>query len=247
MRHADSRNRRRPRPQTLVLLAAGLAVCAGLPSEAHAGTTAFVGLGRMATAVISPPAPEPTTPEPTAPEVAQQEEGQREAPPFTDPASGAVFSIFGGSVFSGSSAFQTGAALAYFFGEKATFGFEVEGNFVFGPGGRVGQVMGSFVVQTGARTSKFVPYIAGGAGYLTATSKLPDATQAVLDDLGVVREPETERAPFVHFGGGLRFYIKPTVAFRADVRFAQVALDLRVVGRSNYPMRRIAGMLSWDF
>ena len=214
---------------------------ASAPGEAAAATSSFMAVARMSAPVLSAIEAERASPS------LQQESEQREPPPFTDPASGAVFSILGGSVFSGSSAFQTGAAFAYFFGEKASFGFELEGDLTFGPGGRVVQMMGSFVYQAGARTSKFVPYFAGGGGYLRATSSLPAERQAVLDELGIVPEPETEQAPFVQFGGGLRFYVKPNLAFRADVRFAQVFLDLRVVGRSNYPMRRIAGMVSWDF
>ena len=202
---------------------------ASAPGEAAAATSSFMAVARMSAPVLSAIEAERASPS------LQQESEQREPPPFTDPASGAVFSILGGSVFSGSSAFQTGAAFAYFFGEKASFGFELEGDLTFGPGGRVVQMMGSFVYQAGAR------------GYLRATSSLPAERQAVLDELGIVPEPETEQAPFVQFGGGLRFYVKPNLAFRADVRFAQVFLDLRVVGRSNYPMRRIAGMVSWDF
>ena len=55
----------------------------------------------------------------------QQQEGERrDPPPVIDPASGPVLSVFGGSVFSGKSAFQTGGAIAYFFGAKAGFGLE---------------------------------------------------------------------------------------------------------------------------
>jgi hypothetical protein len=219
---------------------------AGFPHAANAATPAFVALGRMAAPVLSETPGDATAKTTAAATQEPQEPEQREAPPFTDSASGAVFSILGGSVFSGASAFQTGAALAYFFGQKASIGFEIEADITFGPGGRVTQVLGSFVYQTGARTSKFVPYFAGGGGYLRANTNLPEQTQSVLEGFGITPEPQTEQAPFVHYGGGLRFYIKPTIAFRADVRFAQVFLDLED-GTSNYPMRRIAGMISWDF
>ena len=179
----------------------------------------------------------------------EQEQERREPPPVIDPASGPVFSVFGGSVFSGASAFQTGATFAYFFGPKASVGVEVEGNLTFGPAGRVVQVMGSFVMQTGARTSKFVPYIAVGGGILRASTGFPQATADALAELGIVPEPTTETAPFIHFGGGLRFYVRPKMAFRIDARMAQVALDLDGVGFSDslFPMRRVAGMISWDF
>ena len=120
----------------------------------------------------------------------------------------------------------------------------------FGPGGRVGQVMGSFIWQVGARTSKFVPYFAGGVGYLRAKSKYPALTQSVLDEFGIDPQPKTEQGPFFHYGGGVRFYVKPNLAFRGDVRFAYVPLDLQVdTGFSDrlFGMRRIAGMVSWDF
>lgn len=179
----------------------------------------------------------------------EQEQERREPPPVIDPASGPVFSVFGGSVFSGASAFQTGVTFAYFFGPKASVGVEVEGNLTFGPAGRVVQFMGSFVMQTGARTSKFVPYIAVGGGVLRASTRFPQATADALAELGIIPEPTTETAPFIHFGGGLRFYVKPKMAFRIDARMAQVALDLDGVGFSDslFPMRRVAGMISWDF
>ena len=178
----------------------------------------------------------------------QQRQGVPQAPPLRDPVDGPVFSVFGGSVFSGSSTFQGGAALAYFFGAKATLGFEVEGALTFGPGGRVVQGQGSLIVQTGARTSKFVPYVAVGVGYLRAKTVLPSRTAEVLASLGIDPTPQVETAPYVHFGGGVRFYVKPNVAIRGDVRFAQVLLD--IPDRSftdTFPMRRVAVMLSWNF
>ncbi len=132
---------------------------------------------------------------------------------------------------------------------KAGIGVEAEGNLTFGPGGRVAQFMGSLVLQTGARTSKFVPYIALGAGFLRASTSFPQATSDALAELGIHPQPTTETAPFVQFGGGLRFYVRPKMAFRMDVRLAQVALDLDGVsfGDSLFAMRRVAGMISWDF
>ena len=146
-------------------------------------------------------------------------------------------------------AIEVEIASGYFFGPKASVGVEVEGNLTFGPAGRVVQFMGSFVMQTGARTSKFVPYIAVGGGILRASTGFPQATADALAELGIIPEPTTETAPFIHFGGGLRFYVRPKMAFRIDARMAQVALDLDGVGFSDslFPMRRVAGMISWDF
>ena len=226
-----------------VLAATGTAHLLVAP-PARATTPAFTSVGRLALPVISRAGKNG----PAAPP--RQEQQSPQPPPVSDPANGVVFSVFGGSVFSGSSAFQTGAAFAYYFGPKAAIGFEVEGNLTFGPGGRVAQGMGSLIFQTGARTSKFVPYVAVGGGYLYAKSKFPAATQEVLDRFGIDPQPETEQVPFFQFGGGVRFYIKPNIAFRADVRFAQVPLTL--VGDPSFwdrlfAMRRIAGMVSWDF
>lgn len=215
------------------------------PAPADASPSPFNGIARM-TAPLLAHVDGSQSPQ----QQQQQEEDEpRRPPPLADPASGAVFSIMGGSVFSGSSSFQGGGAFAYYFGGKATVGFEVEGTLTFGPGGRVSQVLGSFMLQTGARTSKFVPYFAGGIGYVHASANLPEETRTILDDLGIHPEPRSESGPLVQFGGGVRFYIKPRLSFRADVRFAQVALDLegKNFWDSLFPMRRIAGMVSWDF
>ena len=235
------RARRRPSIAVVrcVALMSALALALSAAAPAHAATPSLTGFSRMAAPLL----------ERLTQQQQEQEEERRDPPAVIDPASGPVFSVFGGSVFSGSSAFQTGAALAYFFGPKASFGIEGEGNITFGPGGRVYQFLGSFVLQTGARTSKFVPFIALGAGALRASNQYPEATTAALADLGIDPQPRSETAPFFHFGGGVRVYVKPGMAFRADVRFAQVALDLEDVSFSDslFPMRRVVGMLSWDF
>jgi hypothetical protein len=237
---------RRAMPALLIVsVTAGL-----LPAPAHAATPLLTAVVRVAAPLLAR-LDAISEPRPTGGIAPQEPQEQRpEPPPVLDPAAGPVFSIFGGSIWSGASAFQTGAAFAYFLGDKASFGFEVEGAVTFGPGGRVSQVMGSFVWQTGARTSKFVPYFAAGAGYLHATSGYPSATQEVLDEFGIDPQPKTEQGPFLQYGGGLRFYLKPRIAIRADVRFALVPLDLEVdpgFWDRLYSMRRIAGMLSWDF
>jgi hypothetical protein len=228
--------------KSVILPATAVIVAAAFVSPAHAATPGLTSVGRLAAPLASHSE--------TGATMAEQEDQRPGPPPIRDPISGPMISVLGGSVFSGASAFQTGGALAYFWGAKASFGVEVEGNVTFGPGGRVGQAMGSFVWQVGARTSRFVPYFAGGVGYVRAKSKYPQATQAVLDELGIDPQPKTEQGPFFHYGGGLRFYVKPGIAFRGDVRFAYVPLDLQVdTGFRDrlFGMRRIAGMVSWDF
>ena len=225
----------------LAALAATLALSLSIIAKAEASTPTLTGFARMAAPLIAHLNGQSPQQE--------QEPERREPPPVIDPASGAVFSVFGGSVFSGASAFQTGATFAYFFGPKASIGFEVEGNLTIGPGGRVTQFMGSLVMQTGARTSKFVPYIALGGGLLRASTGFPQDKTDALAALGITLQPTTESAPFLQFGGGLRYYLKPKLAFRIDGRLAQVALDLEGVsfGDSLFAMSRVAGMISWDF
>lgn len=179
----------------------------------------------------------------------QEEEEPRQAPPIRDPANGIVLSVLGGSVFSGASSFQAGASVAYFFDAKAAYGFEAEGAVSFGPGGRVVHGFGNFIIQAGARTSKFVPYFTAGVGYLRAELRLSDRTRSALDALGIVPALETESGPLFNFGGGLRFYLREGLAVRGDFRISQVLLDIPNKGfvERLYPMRRFAGMVSWDF
>lgn len=220
-----------------VIALAGLA-----PTAAAASPFSYTGFATIAAPFTAPrPAAHSLLPQ-------QQEEGVPQAPPPRDSAGGMVVSVLGGSVFSGNSTFQGGAAIAYFFGAKATLGFEIEGALTFGPGGRVVQGQGSFIIQTGARTSKFVPFVALGIGYLRAKADLPSQTTEVLASLGINPTPESESAPYFHFGGGVRFYVKPNLSVRGDVRLAQVKLDVPDQSFTDtFPMRRVAVMLSWDF
>ena len=226
----------------VIAVVGALALSLSVVAKAEASTPTLTGFARMAAPLIA------QLEASQSPQQEQQAE-RRDPPPVIDPASGPVFSVFGGSVFSGSSAFQTGATFAYFFGPKASIGFEAEGNLTIGPGGRVAKFMGSLVMQTEARTSKFVPYIALGGGLLRASTRFPQKKTDALTELGISLQLTTETAPFFQFGGGLRFYFRPKLAFRVDARFAQVALDVDGVsfGDSLFAMRRVAGMVSWDF
>lgn len=185
-----------------------------------------------------------------APGARQQAAQEQEPgpPPFPDRIGGFVVSIFGANIFSGSNALQVGGALAYFFEPRAQIGFEVEGGTTFGPGGQVTFASGSFIVQAGARTSKIVPYIDVGGGYVHAEVDLPEANRQELERLGIVIEPTTESGPSFHYGGGVRFYLREGIALRADFRDTRVVRD----GDGSFfdrlfSMRRIAGMLSFDF
>ena len=224
-----------------VLLVVAIAWTGLAPATAAASPLSYTGFANIAAPFAA------RLPATKAP-LQQQGQGAPQAPPLRDPAGGPVVSVFGGSVFSGASTFQVGGAFAYFFGAKATLGFEVEGATTFGPGGRVVHGQGSLIIQTGARASKFVPYVALGVGYLRASTQLPSRTAEVLVSLGINPRPKVENAPYVHFGGGVRFYLKPNMAVRGDVRFAQVALDIPDQSFTDtFPMRRVAAMLSWDF
>ncbi len=243
MRPSSTHHRPNTLPATRLatVLAVAIALTGLTPATAAASPLSYTGFANIAA---------PFAARLPATEIVVHAQGQdaRQAPPVQDPAGGVVVSVFGGSVFSGASTFQVGGAFAYFFGAKATVGFEVEGATTFGPGGRVIHGQGSLIIQTGARTSKWIPYIALGVGFLRATTSLPTRTSEVLESLGIDPTPTVENAPYVHFGGGVRFYLKPNVAVRGDVRFAQVALDIPDQSFTDtFPMRRIAVMLSWDF
>ena len=234
----------RPNASSATRVAAVLAIAlTGLvPATAAASPLSYTGFASIAAPFAA------RLPATKASLLQQQGQGAPQAPPLRDPVGGPVVSVFGGSVFSGASTFQFGGAFAYFFGAKAALGFEVEGATTFGPGGRVIHGQGSLIIQAGARTSKFVPYVALGVGYLRANTKLPSQTAEVLASLGIIPAPTVETAPYVHFGGGVRFYLKPNMAVRGDVRLAQVALDIPDQSFTDtFPMRRIAVMLSWDF
>lgn len=178
----------------------------------------------------------------------EQESEEQELPPYPDAVGGFQVSMFGGSVFSGSNALQVGGTLTYFFKPAAWIGFEVEGATTMGPGGRVTHASANLVLQTGARTSNIVPYLTVGGGFVRARLDLPEPTQRELDRLGIVVEPDSESAPSLNYGGGVRYYLREKIAVRGDFRSTLVLRDTDESFFDRlFTVNRLAGMLSIEF
>lgn len=178
----------------------------------------------------------------------EQESEEQELPPYPDAVGGFQASMFGGNIFSGSNALQVGGTLTYFFEPAAWIGFEIEGATTMGPGGRVSHAHTNLVLQTGARTSKIVPYITAGGGFVRASLDLPEVTQQELDRLGVIVDPDTESGPAFNYGGGVRYYLREKIAVRGDFRSIIVLRDTDESFFDRlFAMNRVAGMLSIEF
>jgi len=179
---------------------------------------------------------------------AEQQSEDQELPPYPDAVGGFQVSIFGGNVFSGSNALQVGGTLSYFFKPTAWIGFEVEGATTLAPGGRVTHASANLVLQTGARTSRIVPYLTAGGGFVQASLDLPEATQRELDRLGVIVDPDTESGPSLNYGGGVRYYLREKIAVRGDFRSTLVLRDTDESFFDRlFTINRIAGMLNIEF
>lgn len=182
-----------------------------------------------------------------APQQAPQEEPEQRPPPPSEPVGGFVVSGFGGSQFAASSSLHVGGALAYFFEPKAQVGFEFEAGLTFGPGGRVFHTHANLVLQAGARTSRIVPYITAGGGYVRADLDLPETIQTELGRLGVEIPRGSESAPAANLGGGVRYYLKEGASLRADYReFWVFRSGSGSFFERIFSLRRFAAMLSFD-
>lgn len=203
----------------------------------------------LALVLLGPAAGQATAHQPERPQEQGEEEPQeQELPPYPDDVGGFQLGMFGGSVFSGSNALQVGGTLTYFLRPTARVGFEIEGATTLGPGGRVLHANGNLVLQAGARTSRIVPYATVGGGFVRATLDLPEATREELDRLGVVVAPDTESGPALNYGLGVRYYVRESIALRADFRsFLVVRETDESFYERLYTVNRIAGMLSMEF
>jgi len=181
----------------------------------------------------------------------QQQEGQVEATrgerPPRDPVGGFQFAILGGVQLRGSASGAGGIALGYYDRASASFGIELEGAFTRGPTGDIVHVMLSAVLQSGARSSRMVPYLTFGAGAYRAQERLRDAVRDVLPDFGIEISEETEIGPIVGVGLGVRYFLSPKVSFRADYReFRALTTGSGDFFDRLYALRRIAGYLAFD-
>lgn len=178
----------------------------------------------------------------------QEQQQDIQPPPPPDQVGGANVSVLVGSMFGPSTAAQVGGAIGYFFKPNASIGFEVEGDLTFGLDGKVAQIFGSLVLQTGARTSRIVPYGTIGAGVMYAKFDPRQAIKDELDALGIVIEEDTEVAPGLALGIGVRYFMSEKVSMRGD--FRNYWMWRSIQGGFNehlYTMRRVAGGIVWEF
>lgn len=178
----------------------------------------------------------------------QEQQQDIQPPPPPDQVGGANVSVLVGSMFGASTAAQVGGAIGYFLKPGATIGFELEGNLTFGLDGKVAQLFGSLVLQTGARTSKIVPYGTIGAGVMYAKFDPRQAIKDELDALGIVIEEDTEVAPGLALGIGVRYFMSEKVSMRGDFRNYWMWRSIQGdFSEHLYTMRRVAGGIVWEF
>ncbi len=178
----------------------------------------------------------------------QEQQQDVQPPPPPDQVGGANVSVLVGSMFGASTAAQVGGSIGYFFKPNATFGFEVEGDLTFGLDGKVAQIFGSLVLQTGARTSKIVPYGTIGAGVMYAKFDPRQGIKDELEALGIVIEEDTEIAPGFALGIGVRYFMSEKISMKGD--FRNYWMWRSIQGDFNehlYTLRRVAGGIVWEF
>jgi len=118
----------------------------------------------------------------------------------------------------------------------------------FGLDGKVAQIFGSLVLQTGARTSKIVPYGTIGVGMMYAKFDPRQAIKEELEALGIVIEEDTELAPGIALGIGVKYYLREGMAMKGD--FRNYWMWRSIQGGFNehlYTLRRVAGGIVWEF
>jgi len=158
----------------------------------------------------------------------QQEQQQDvQPPPPPDQVGGASASVVVGSMFGASTAAQVGGSFGYSFGSSASIGL---------------------VLQTGARTSKIVPYGTIGVGMMYAKFDPRQAIKEELEALGIVIEEDTELAPGIALGIGVKYYLREGMAMKGD--FRNYWMWRSIQGGFNehlYTLRRVAGGIVWEF
>lgn len=167
--------------------------------------------------------------------------------PERDTVGGFQFSIIGGVQLRGSASGQGGLAFGYYKRSTAAVGLELEAAFNRGPSGEVIHALASIVFQSGARSSRMVPYAAIGAGMYRAREKLRDSVAAELPDFGIEPTEGEESGPLVAFGFGVRYYLNDGLSFRADYReFRALTGGEDGFFDRLFALRRIGGFLSFE-
>ena len=173
---------------------------------------------------------------------------EEDAPPEADPVGGLTMSLLAGSQFVGSTAAQAGFTLGYYSRGAGLVGFEFEGALTLGPAGRVYHGLLNVVLQTGARTSKIVPYVVLGGGMFRAQVDLQDSVEQELQNFDVVLGDTTETGPMIDFGLGVRYFLSDGLSIRLDYR------EFRALRESDdsffdrlFALRRIGAMLAVEF
>ncbi len=168
--------------------------------------------------------------------------------PPADPVGGFQLSFLGGVQLRGSASGQFGVAIAYLKPSTAAVGVELEGTFTRGPNGKVYYGLLSLLLQSGVRTTRTVPYLAVGVGAYRAVEEIRDNIRDLLPQFGIDTNAASESGVLVGFGFGVRYYLSPSVSFRADYREyrAVTSAEGNLFDRL-FSLRRIGGFLSFDF
>lgn len=162
--------------------------------------------------------------------------------PEADKVGGFQIGVLAGVQLRGTASGQGGLAIAYFKRSTAAVGLELEASFMRGPNGQVYMGILSLIMQSGARSSRMVPYLAFGGGMFRAEEKLRPAVAEALPDFGIEPVPGTETGALFAYGFGIRYYLATKVSFRIDYR------DIKAITSAGlFSMRRIGGFLSFEF
>lgn len=175
------------------------------------------------------------------------QEAVRGERPEMDNVGGFQLSFFGGVQLRGSASGQGGLAIAYFKRSTAGLGLEMEVAYTSGPSGNVTHALASIVLQSGARSARFVPYLTIGGGAYRAQETLRESVAAELPSFGIEPTEGEETGALIAFGFGARYYLSDSLSFRADYReFRALTTGEGGFFDRLFALRRIAGFLSFE-
>lgn len=183
-----------------------------------------------------------------SPTAGRQQVTEAQEPPPRDKVGGFQFGLLGGVQLVGSASGQGGVTLGYFKPSTAAIGLEAEAGITLGPNGEVYHGLLSIVLQSGARSSRIVPYLSLGGGVFRAEVDLRDAVEEELPNFGIDLPDSEEEGPLIAVGLGVRYYLSDWLSLRLDYREfrALTQVDSDFLDRL-FALRRIGGMLSLEF